>query len=437
MSKGESLQDFLERQKNFWDYNSHCSDSDTSYLTAAKNIYLHMNRKIDELENIHEGTVDMQNKLLTVYEELYSYITYYIERFSIFHSKSQLNQENFKDFFFLSLCMFIHHTKRIQGQSLTEFTYQHSHLNFNQKGSCNYFDLDKSRGNLSDQKYLLTSEATRLRQYRHRRFSKRQHDVRTPEWNAIPHTSDHEWDLYFSYTAGTDFLDQDAREALQRFNNLNNEIICACHAPIDQYYLEKLEQAYKKFQSKVNKLSYKKYLRLCQQSLEHIKKNPKYYGINLYRLETHLNLHEYTNEVDMLLASNNTHERESILNKHAAIQEIWFPELRRLFYHLPLNFELMRLLKIFRDFLVWMARLFFDKLVEDGVLGEEKNWANLILDTINEITNDVLYDPETINFDCDNNPEAENNFKTILLTNAQHSIFPYKQFYMQEYGFFP
>lgn len=193
-----------------------------------------------------------------------------------------------------------------------------------------------------------------------------------------------------------------------------------------------MQDAYKKFCSKAKKIQYKNYLNLCRYFLEHIEKEPRYYGINLYRLEKELRIYEISHEVNLLHQCTDEEDKSRILSNHVDTKDIYFPCLRHKLHELQDPLVIQHIAMIFQDFMdrvIKVSRLLLDKFIEDGVLGE--NWEDLFLNTINELTEKVLFDPKSIDYTSEN-PDSQKMYEKILRYGAMDELTGFVRQYLME-----
>lgn len=440
MSEKELWQDWLQRSKNFRDYVGTSDNEDVAYSDeemkfnyALQHIYLTLKCDIPFSNQQDQKPLSGEEKIKLICSRVYDAIADSNELFLIFRNFQPLYQDIFDICLFMTLAMFIHASTRIKASSLREFTYQYSHMGFSNQPSkesdTTLRDLD---GESKD--HLRSIEAT-LRKYRNREFSKRTTKVLSREWSAMPKSSEHEWSLYFAYQDNIDpqtSLDPEMQDTLKRIGNINNDIIKARDSEKDSGYGSRLQDAYKKFCSKAKKIQYKNYLNLCRYFLEHIEKEPRYYGINLYRLEKELRIYEISHEVNLLHQCTDEEDKSRILSNHVDTKDIYFPCLRHKLHELQDPLVIQHIAMIFQDFMdrvIKVSRLLLDKFIEDGVLGE--NWEDLFLNTINELTEKVLFDPKSIDYTSEN-PDSQKMYEKILRYGAMDELTGFVRQYLME-----
>jgi len=178
-----------------------------------------------------------------------------------------------------------------------------------------------------------------------------------------------------------------------------------------------MTKAYEKFSKKLNKIQYKKVLQLHKFYLDHLEKDKTYYGINLYRFERQNRLYSLTNEVNHLLRCKSDAERENVLRKSVILKDIHFPKLYDYFSGLQTYVQMILYVNIFLAFLkdlVLTSRLVIDKFIDEGLFGED--WEKLFLGIINEMAENVLYAPQTIDYSI--TPESQSAFLKIIAAPA-------------------
>ena len=349
--------------------------------------------------------------LAAVFRDIYNLVVKQSLSFGIFDEDSPIHDDVYEACLFTTLGIFLHESKRIEGKSLGEFVFQYSPMGYYREYS-SYQDSKDDR---------LTSEATTLRQTRHRILSSRAGRDINPQWSAMRKDSEHEWSLYFPLQYADENAIKNA-DIFKRVGNLYKDVKTALESPKDDGYTARLEAAYKKFSSKLNKIQYTSYLELLQDILRHIENDKAYYGINLYRFEKELRAFAITNDVKDMLACRTSDEENCILRKSIILNDIWFPSLYRDFGLLCFYEEMERCARVFPDFLntvLYSACLIIDELVEKGHLGEQ--WEALFIKMTNEMAERVFYNPSDIDFN--NYPGAQEKFMKILDAPVRNLVF--------------
>lgn len=324
-------QDIFERKQKFYAGSKWELPDDEQFHTALEKLYM-------SLEEI--STLNKSVGLKLLYSKTFDFVVALSPAYAVFGKGTSLYKSVFDACMFSGLCMFLCFTKRLKGIPLSQYVYAYSHFGFSNKESTNYIRHEGTwkRGERTES--LDSSERT-LRQWRHRLFKSRPVDSRRPEWSAMPESSVHEWQLYFDFTDADGTADPRLRGTLKRIGNLYKGLNKAVNSPKDDEYGKRLDNAWKKFQSKLHKIKYENYLALCQAFLAHIKKEQEeaggnweektYYGINLNRFEMELRLFELTNDVNRLLKCKSDKEKGRILFKSISLSNIWFPQVRNEF----------------------------------------------------------------------------------------------------------
>lgn len=408
-------QDLLDREKNFHDGGKWALPEDDPFLAEFEGLYRGLEADFPKLGNA--------SRLRLIYSRTYDFLTTFDSVFAIFGRKTPLYEEVFDVCMFMGLCMFLHNTTKIEGTTLSQYTYAHCHLGFNDKTSTSYIEHEGvwKQGERTE---ALDSHENTMRQFRHRLFKSRIVDNRRSEWHGMPASSEYEWKLYFDYVDADGCADSQQRETLKRIKNLYNDVNKAIRSNKDDGFGERMDDAWRKFKSKLHKIKYENYLDLCKVFLEHIEKEQEdagknwkgstCYGINLYRFEKELCLFEFVNYTKRLLMCDNKQEEMEVLGEATALQNICFPRIRDKFYQgRPLE-EVHLLVQKFFHFqycFICLSRLLIDKLVENGYLGED--WETLFLSEINERSVQILYSPKSIDYSV--GPDLQEAFEKLLM----------------------
>lgn len=380
-----------------------------------------------ELHMLHESIIvdldktygkNSEQILKTLFESIYDFVAKGNEAFAIFGENTRIHDNVFEACFFTTLCMFIHGSKRIKGVSLRRFLYEHSPYQYNIKGlydvkrSKFYFDYEYPEKDSLGFKFIGKEEAA-LRQMRYRLLSTRATYDKQPEWSALRMDSEYEW--AFLYVLNN--LDKGLLDIYKRIGNLYNDINTALHvfktSPKDKEHYYRLEDAFKKFSSKLKKINYARLLELQKKILLYICENKSHYGMNIYRFERQLRLHNITSEVKRLLESKEEAEENNIIKRSVILNDLHFPKLYQDFAALTdprYTAFCSNMFYLFIDVVVGSSRLIIDELVENNFFGED--WEKIFLDIINEMTERVFYDPKKIDYTVA--PGSQEKFTKVI-----------------------
>lgn len=357
--------------------------------------------------------------------------------YSLFDENMAIYADTFEACFFISLCMFLHETKRLEGCPDGEFIYKNSPNRYNVNGSPNYFDYEYTKRNAVIRK-TFNQDGAKLRKFRHRLLSERSVYHPSHEWFAMRKSSWHEWLLYF-LDENEDLVDRrmdeetkkkikenqqkksKIKDTRKRIGNLYHGLNTALTATMDSEYVANLEDAYEKFLSKLKKIKYEDYLQLNKFFIEHIQKDSTFYGINLYRLEKELRLCNVTRETKHMLNCKSEDEENDALEKFFLLHSIPFPKLYEYFYKLG-DYKSIQIYAntfvAFMNELVNSSRLIIDKFIEEGLFGED--WGAVFTKTVNEFAESVLYDPEKIDYSV--TPESQELFMKVICNPAYRVV---------------
>jgi hypothetical protein len=316
---------------------------------------------------------------------------------------------------FTTLCSFINTTKRKDGLSI-------------QNALEEYYKPKRDTG-VTFKPVIGDREKVNIRKMKQRLFSKKGSYNKRSEWSAIPLDSAYElastYELRFNNLLKKEFdnrelTDEKLAKVFKRIGNLNNEIEKALAQPYDNYSQEAINEAFKRFSSKIKKIRYADYLALNKHILSGICKCKEYYGINLYRFEKSLRLYGTINEVNLLLHCSDKEKENIILQTIFYLRDIVFPNLYQCFCYIenPANF--IKCLKAFyaiRDIVVRTSCLILDKLVEDNHFGDGDKWYYFFLEMTNNMAERVFYDPAKIDYSIA--PEAQTKFEQVLSAPIQ------------------
>lgn len=304
-----------------------------------------------------------------------------------------LGERAYEAYEFAVCSSFLHTSKRVKGMSIDQFIQRN--------GPRRYYQ----------QPGLRQSDAEMLRKARERRL--RQGPVyvkKNTQWNAITKDNEHEWKFYFALKEA----DEVVRDTEKRMGNLYKGIKAAIYSERDDQYESRVEGAYKKFLSKLAKLQYENYLKLCKEAISHICEDKTYYGMNIYRLEKRLQPYKIIKEVKKLAECRSSEEETDLLLRMVYLDEICFPKIYEALLHNPVNL----VEKYAGEFLhIWQEETFksgliLDELVEKGFWGED--WETLLRNKVNGMAEEVFYDPQKVDFFIADQAQAQEKFARIL-----------------------
>lgn len=326
---------------------------------------------------------------------------------------SSLCDEVYAVCLFSTLCTFLHDSKRIKGMTLREFVQDNHPSNFKNIDSQNYAMPS-----------FLFAEELRLRKHRHKLLKTGKVYHKNTQWASMTKDAEHEWTFYYAL----DNAEETVRDTFKRIGNLYHDIDKAINSKQDDEFLGRLDEAYKRFSSKLTKIEYGSYLNLQQTIIDHILKDKEYFGLNLYRLERKLQPFIITEEVKILLACQTFEEELDFIKKSVVLKDITFPKLRKMFFSLPRCY-MESCAAEFPGYLKDIACsscLILDELVENGVFGED--WENLFRSIVNEMATSVLYNPKEIDFTV--TEESQKKFLKVLSVPALYILSEEKSQYI-------
>ncbi|MFR3787306.1 MAG: hypothetical protein ACLTWR_08445 [Agathobaculum desmolans] len=309
---------------------------------------------------------------------------------------------------FLTLCNYLHTRKSIQGMPIVDFVLQESGMNFSDPDSP-FYGLPS----------LVENETEKVKKIRMRILSKREVYIKNIKRNSMSKDSIYEWSFMYKIENEPELAD-----TYKRMHNLYNDICCVHRLPPEKVSAEKVCTAYKKFASKLKKLSYEKVAALQRATIEHICANKDYYGINLYRFERTMRACILSREIERLESCAESKNKGSLLQKFTLLSDVSFPSIYEELYKLPYR-KLIRYASVFSNYIAStsvIACLILDELIEQNLFGEQSEWKELFRTTINKLAETVLYNPEKIEFP--NGEGAENSFRQILNSSVIWELAP-------------
>lgn len=396
MKENIPWEELKEREQKFYNVANNPNDS---FYMELHSLYLGIEVDAQRFRGCKKAILNL------IFSRVYDFTILNNSRYSIFERTSPIYSDTFDACFFLALCMFLFYTTRADNMSLRDFIYKHSPQKFNIPGSANYFDINKYHRE-STKSQLLESEDTRLRQARRRILSKKPVYEPSREWSGMKKVSEHEWTLYFEIENASENI----RKTFNAFKNLHNEVHTAVHSTQDRGYTDRLKKALEKFLNKAQKIKYADFLEMNQFFLDHINKEKLYYGINLYRLENALHLYQTTNEVNQLLECKDDCERDKIILQSLRSNSIIFPKLNKLLRDSNKINVYNQMLDAFNVDLIYTSGLIFDKFIDNNYFDED--WFSFFLETINELAEKVLYNPDEVNYSIKN--ESQTMFYYVI-----------------------
>ncbi len=423
MNSNSEWNNFIHRSENFhWDINI-CELNSTENKLFYETLY---KLRSDTINFLKENSLSREQILEYVFSKIYTFITMRFFEFAYFLKEAPLYDNVYDSCLFTSLCMYLHNTKRIDGISLSEFTYENSPYQFNVEGTDNYCTPD-------DYPNLLTSDSTSLRQKRYRLLSSRPVYTRRPQWSAMSEDSIYEWNLYYILESNSSLdkvnewrinhnLTADEfdiiKETHKRIGNLNNALTKALGSEKNNNYRINLKKAYKRYISKLRKLKYENYLKLQKVLLSYHCEEKKFYGIRIYRLEKEYKPYNIIYEVNQLLKCETDGDKDAVLTKSIILKDIFFPKLYRKLFDLHAYPDIESCAKNFQSLnhsIVISSCLIFDELIEKGYLGDD--WKDFLDNILYELTEKVFYNPAEIDYTT--LPESQDAFIKILSAPVQ------------------
>ena len=361
--------------------------------------------KIAFFNSLHRKNLGDMQILLEVFTDIYNFclknVCYTLGTFfKNIHSPEAL----IRICFFTTLCTFLHTSTRIKGKSYSAFLYEHSPLHFNDSQSPNYRFRFPS---------IFDSEVDAYRKSRIRHLHKGKVYIQRDQWSAVTRDLEHELSFRFRVAeSSNDDSSADVRDIYKRMENLYQDIDRALHADDSNEYPSNLLAAYKKFQSKLNKLEYSQYLELQKLAVSHLLDNKEYHRINIYGLERTMSPYGITNGVKHLLACQSNNDEESFLTKTIILHNVHFPMIYESLLPLPLDvlaFCAEAFSLLLNDVAI-LSCLLIDSLIEYGIFSD--NWVELFRNISNKMAIDVLYDPNKLDFSFVE--PAQEKFKKLL-----------------------
>lgn len=298
---------------------------------------------------------------------------------------------------FITLCTFLHTSKKIRGESIKNFVFYNNPFGYSNPDSDNY----RKPASVDD-------EAEKLKKYRMRLLKQGKVYIKNQQWNAITKDSVYEWEFYYDMEK----VSLDLQEYLKLQKNMYSDIRSALQSKRDDDFANRVQTAYKKFLSKLKKIQYGKYLELQKVVLSRICSNKEYYGINLYRLERRMRPYGIIHEVKKLEVCTTEEDEAETLLKTVYLDDICFPAIYERLFVLPLAL-IGQFAEVFSQYITRFAIescLILDDLIEDGVFGN--SWETLFRDMSNELAETVLYDPTKIDFSA--TEASQEKFRRLL-----------------------
>ena len=291
---------------------------------------------------------------------------------------------------FTGLAMFLHTTNKLPGMKGKDFVL-------------NYFQRYKELSPIEICNQI-DSDVNLLRKYKNNELSRRPvYTKERNEWKLFAQDMLHEWSLY-------ELLNQGPKTALSetfwRFRNLGKplEKVFPKYDTEEQLrqaapavMAKELDDAYRKYESKLKKIKYENYLDLIKLFLDHLEKDKEFYGNNLYRLEKELFPYILTHQVNQFLRLSDEKEKDIFLTHLYFLDSVTFPrvyeELLQISdYDLICNY--LHIFKFIRNHLTPLLSYVLDELVEEDIDG----WMECIKDNVNQRAKMLFYSPDEIDW---------------------------------------
>lgn len=396
--------------KNFHDPTKFLTYNDDIFYIRVYEIILAIKDEFLKLKNgaPYELELTSDEKLRSILRKSYDFIVSTNYNAYDFFDKYDCNDVSNVCLFF-GLSAFIQETNRIPASSSNEYIYANSPKQFNKEG------IIKNGYNVHNPNYIrrapnkyafektepLIKPSANMRQYKSRLFANRAAPILGTEWRFMSKASEYEWLQYFEHIENKSNEGIAFRDTFKRIGNLYNDLYKVLfpankndNLEYSNNYLEQLQRAYEKFNNKLKKLDFWNYFLLCEHSLEHIKKDTAYYGINLYRLEKELKPYIIAQEMNRLIQCKDEKEYNFLLGISACLKDIPYPKIYDMLADIGDYEKMLYYGQNFLTFLGNVSRTFMlilDQFVEEKLFGEE--FAQFFLKTINNLAPDVLYEP--------------------------------------------
>lgn len=309
---------------------------------------------------------------------------------------------------FLTLCTFLHNSKKIKGESIKNFVHHNSPMNFSDCDSPNH-----SAAALEE------SEVDRFRKSRMRLLSQGKVYIKNTQWNAISRDSAYEWGFYF------DLQNEpcNVQDVAKRLKNLYSGIYRVLRSDANTNFTNRVLDEYESFVPRLKKISYENYLQLIKTIKTRILSNKEYYGINLYRLEKRLHPNIITNTVKRLEQCISNEEEIDLLMKSVYLDEVCFPMVYKKLLSLPLE-SVAYFAEIYPEYLARIqieSCMILDELIDRNLFSP--NWENLFRCISNELAESILYNLESLDFSTTVN--SQQKFLRILNACVVAELAPY------------
>lgn len=198
-----------------------------------------------------------------------------------------------------------------------------------------------------------------------------------------------------------------AQDTCKRLRVLTNPIASGFDYRYNFECTEQIQKDINAYNSRLNKLKYENYLILLELFLKHLKQEPQYYGINLYRIEFELNAYYRSQAMASLNYCQSDREKLMFIQKYTDIQGIPFSPVREELFTSLIDSSVFHSLLAYY---VPQSILILDEFIEKGYFGT--NWEKLFCEITNEMANDIIFNPDNIN--CSLYPESQKSFMKLL-----------------------
>ena len=391
------LQELAERHKNF--YGS--SDDEVAELLKDENYFSDLWGTVQCLEaDIESLKTDNKTQILNLaLVRVFKLVVLSDPSFVIFSEASPFYTEAYVACCFATLCLFIHLSRRIKRNTIREFQNEFSPLKYDKFQS--QYDPEES-------------ERARFRQARQRILSSRPVYIKGTAWVAMSSDSLNEWSLYYRLEN-----EPALKKIFKRIGNLNTDILKVIESK--DCTKAAIENALRKYQSKVEKLHFKDYLELQKFCIDNILKDPKYYGMNIYRLEKRLSPYKIICEINQLINCENVEEECRFFDQSMAFQHIFYPQLYKALinsFDFDYAVSYAHLFPFFSNTFYVSSRLVIDYMIDGNYFGNE--WESFLLNHINKMAESVFYNPADIDYST--TPESQDAFEKILTAPVRHLI---------------
>jgi len=320
---------------------------------------------------------------------------------------------------FTALLYFIDNSTRSKSIPITKLAYNHSYQGFSLDSSKNYLknpkfsnsEIRNKTKSMLDSYDALDKESDNLRKRRKIIGSKNSSHIKRKKHHEIAVHNEFVEALVYYPPSGTEYNYLKVMTKLNKLDTLHD----IYKSSRDDTFNYRVNVACGKILHEITNIKYKDYISQSKFYIGEIRKSKLSSGIDLYRFELSHDLYRITRTVNELLEAESEMEIENILNSSYLLRDIRFPNLYEAFDCFDSFDDMKECVSVFELMqfkFVYLSKLIIDEFVDKGYFGDGYEWHYFFIDTLNKMSEKLLFDPENIDYTI--NSKSQEWFEAIL-----------------------